>query len=75
MQAKPFVCIGRYFACSTHTIVVNVISKRFQKEEGSGEATEEPSYMYYLNDGVYGCFNCVLCDHYIPTPVLLKVSI
>ncbi len=25
-------------------------------------------YMYYVNDGVYGSFNCVLYDHYVPEP-------
>ena len=32
--------------------------------------------MYYVNDGVYGSFNCVLYDHYIPEPSLFaNVSI
>ena len=26
-------------------------------------ACDEPSYMYYVNDGVYGSFNCLLYDH------------
>lgn len=26
--------------------------------------------MYYINDGVYGSFNCVLYDHYVPEPHL-----
>lgn len=28
------------------------------------------SYMYYVNDGVYGSFNCILFDHAIVKPVL-----
>ncbi len=28
-------------------------------------------YMYYINDGVYGSFNCVLYDHYVPEPSFL----
>lgn len=62
---------GRYFACSTHAIAVNVISKRQHKEEGGGDY----SYMYYVNDGVYGSFNCVLYDHTVPTPAVLKVGV
>ena len=27
--------------------------------------------MYYVNDGVYGSFNCVLYDHYVPEPFFL----
>lgn len=25
--------------------------------------TQEPVMMYYVNDGVYGSFNCLLFDH------------
>jgi ornithine decarboxylase len=28
-------------------------------------------YHYYLNDGVYGSFNCIIFDHYSPTPLVL----
>ena len=37
-------------------------------------ADDEPSYMYYVNDGVYGSFNCLLYDHASVTPTLLKVG-
>jgi len=30
--------------------------------DGEGSNTD-PTYMYYLNDGVYGSFNCILFDH------------
>ena len=62
--------LGRYFACSTHAAAVNVVSKRLQEEEG-----EEPSYMYYVTDGVYGSFNIVLYDHVVPVAAILKVMI
>ena len=63
------LCIlGRYFACSTHTIAVNVTSKR-SCDKGEGH-----QFMYYVNDGVYGSFNCILFDHTTPTPAVLKVS-
>ncbi|TPX54911.1 hypothetical protein SeMB42_g00109 [Synchytrium endobioticum] len=32
---------------------------------------ETPSFMYYVNDGVYGSFNCLMFDHAIVTPRLL----
>lgn len=32
---------------------------------------EESSFMYYLNDGVYGSFNCIMFDHYTPVPHIL----
>jgi ornithine decarboxylase len=38
--------------------------------------TGDMKYMYYINDGVYGSFNCVLYDHYVPEPSLFpKVDI
>jgi len=48
---------GRYFATKTHTLVFNVIGKRkIIDEEG------ETNFQYYMNDGVYGSFNCVVFD-------------
>ena len=26
-------------------------------------ADDEPQFMYYVNDGVYGSFNCLMFDH------------
>jgi len=40
---------GRYFASAAYTLATNIIGKR--------------DYMYYINDGVYGSFNCLLYDH------------
>lgn len=34
---------------------------------------EESSYMYFLNDGLYGSFNCLFYDHAEVKPLLLKV--
>jgi ornithine decarboxylase len=31
----------------------------------------QTSYMYYVNDGVYGSFNCILFDHAVVTPAVL----
>ena len=34
----------------------------------------DPSFMYYLNDGIYGTFNFLAFnDHYSVTPLVLKV--
>ena len=52
---------GRFFVQSSHTLLVNVISKNvFQTTDTS------ISYYYYLNDGVYGSFNCIFFDHQKP---------
>ena len=55
---------GRFYACSTHTLAVNVISKR---------VAEDKSFMYYVNDGVYGSFNCILFEEITLKPAVLKV--
>lgn len=52
---------GRFFVSSSHTLVVNVIGKKDITEEDG-----EKSFVYYLNDGMYGSFNCVHFDHAKP---------
>jgi ornithine decarboxylase len=53
---------GRYFVQASHVLVVNIIGKnqRINKETG------EKEFMYYINDGVYGSFNCIFFDHQKP---------
>ena len=53
---------GRYFTESTHTLVINVIAKK----------REATVIKYYLNDGIYGSFNCINYDH--QTPELIPLS-
>lgn len=52
---------GRYFAESSHTLVLNVIGKKNIVNE-NGEKT----IIYYLNDGIYGSFGCIYFDHHNP---------
>ncbi|XP_059138678.1 ornithine decarboxylase-like [Physella acuta] len=67
---------GRYFVASAYTLAVNIIAKRTVARDISDadgppdghnqqEVTnnDEPSHMYYVNDGVYGSFNCIMYDH------------
>jgi diaminopimelate decarboxylase len=57
---------GRFFAESTHTLVVNIIGKKISStNDGPIE------YMYYINDGVYGSFNCLMFDH--AQPVIMSM--
>jgi len=51
---------GRYFASMSHTMVFNVIGKK-KVTEGN-----ETRFYYYMNEGVYGCFNCIVFDHATP---------
>ena len=34
---------------------------------------EDTTFMYYINDGLYGSFNCLFYDHAVVAPTLLKV--
>lgn len=38
------------------------------------QETNDKTLMYYVNDGVYGSFNCILFDHAHCLPILVKVS-
>lgn len=52
---------GRFYVASAYTLATLIHSKR--------------DNMYYINDGVYGSFNCILYDHAVVTPVPLTVSL
>jgi diaminopimelate decarboxylase len=56
---------GRYFAEPSHTLVLNIIGKKKQTIMHS-ESEPENSFIYYLNDGIYGSFNCIFFDHSKP---------
>ncbi|XP_039764876.1 ornithine decarboxylase 1-like [Pararge aegeria] len=53
---------GRYFAAAAYTLAAMVHATR-QLPAKDGESAEEAHTMYFINDGVYGSFNCVLYDH------------
>lgn len=70
---------GRYYVASACTLVVNVTSKRLVQpvagSAGAGAAgSSGPSFMYYLNDGLYGSLNCVIYDHQNPLPKPLRAA-
>lgn len=52
---------GRYFSQRSHTLVLNVIGKKVH------QSGDDKQFIYYLNDGLYGSFNCIYFDHYSPT--------
>jgi ornithine decarboxylase len=60
---------GRYYVSNAFTLAVQVTSRRLI--EGSNQ---EKSLMYYLNDGIYGSFNCVIFDHALVAPKILSRS-
>ena len=56
---------GRFFVEKSHTLVLNVIGKKRETVINDKNESEE-IIIYYLNDGVYGSFNCIYFDHKIP---------
>lgn len=42
------------------------------RKEKAAAAEEGLSFMYYVNDGVYGSFNCLLFDHAQAFPKVLS---
>lgn len=59
---------GRFYVSSAYTLACRVHSKReILNRNGKFE-----SMMYFINDGVYGSFNCQLYDHKIVYPITLK---
>lgn len=62
---------GRFYVASAFTLATSIHSKRsIRGDENSSAITHN---MYYINDGVYGSFNCLLYDHQHVTPIPLKV--
>lgn len=51
---------GRYFAAAAYTLATMVHATR---EIAPAEENGENHTMYFINDGVYGSFNCILYDH------------
>ncbi|XP_013107441.1 ornithine decarboxylase 1 [Stomoxys calcitrans] len=50
---------GRYFVAAAYTLICKIHAKREARLPNGKLLTK----MYYLNDGVYGSFNCILYDH------------
>lgn len=76
---------GRYYVASAFTLTANIIGRRTnmalieQSVDSSASSqvttttTTNPEYMYYVNDGMYGSFNCIIFDHQVVHPkVLMK---
>ena len=55
---------GRFLVGGSSTLLTKIHSKC---------KTDDEHVRYYLNDGLYGCFNCVLYDHQTVVPETLDV--
>ena len=59
---------GRYYVSSAFTLVVQVTSRRISYDP----TTMKKTYMYYLNDGIYGSFNCMIFDQAQLNPIVIS---
>ncbi|KAJ8933450.1 hypothetical protein NQ314_014007 [Rhamnusium bicolor] len=64
---------GRFYVSSAYTLACNIHSIRnvIETDPVTGN-TVNTHRMYYINDGVYGSFNCILYDHQVVVPQPLK---
>ena len=44
-------------------------------DDVEADVVADPMHMYYVNDGVYGSFNCILYDHVTVEASLLDVCV
>ncbi|XP_061098487.1 antizyme inhibitor 1-like isoform X1 [Conger conger] len=69
---------GGYYVSSAFTLAVNIIGKEVVARDQHGQPldaltpNDEPEFLYYMSDGVFGSFGCKLLDHTIPAPSLHK---
>ena len=59
---------GRYYVANAFTLAANVIARRDEFDELTGER----SYRLYLNDGAYGNFSNIIFDHQRPVAQILR---
>ena len=62
---------GRYFVRSAYTLACQIYSRRHLgcTDQSRSKQTDEHT-MYYINDGVYGSFNCILYDNQKIRPII-----
>ncbi|KAF9072549.1 ornithine decarboxylase [Rhodocollybia butyracea] len=68
---------GRFYVSKAFSLAANIIARRAPFSDSSSETPTEsnhPSVMYYINDGVYGAFNCILFDHQVVHPYVLSMN-
>ncbi|KAJ3499958.1 hypothetical protein NMY22_g19428 [Coprinellus aureogranulatus] len=73
---------GRFYVSKAFKLAAHIIARRAPLPDPSKPAEEvkaeedadQPKVMYYINDGVYGAFNCILFDHQVIHPYVLSMN-
>ncbi|KAI5615916.1 antizyme inhibitor 1b, partial [Silurus asotus] len=71
---------GTFYVSSSFTLIVNVIGKKLVARDLHGECkdltpSDDPKFLYYLSDGVFGSFVGKLLGNIIPSPTVHKMSL
>ncbi|KAJ6499448.1 ornithine decarboxylase [Mycena sanguinolenta] len=76
-QIKIIAEPGRFYVSKAFSLATNIIARRAPLDPPLGDpppTAEQPAVMYYINDGVYGAFNCILFDHQVVQPFVLSMG-
>ncbi|KAF5342208.1 hypothetical protein D9611_001186 [Ephemerocybe angulata] len=74
---------GRFYVSKAFKLAGHIIARRAPLPDPSKseeqvakveEDPDQPKVMYYINDGVYGAFNCILFDHQVIHPYVLSMN-
>lgn len=58
---------GRFFATQSQALMTTVTGL------AEASSTSGPGFRYFLNDGLYGTFNCLVFDHFVvPRPLIIR---
>jgi len=64
---------GRFFVSKAFELATNIIARRVDETPQEENPEARCRVMYYINDGVYGAFNCILFDHQKVHPHILTL--
>ncbi|TFK24813.1 ornithine decarboxylase [Coprinopsis marcescibilis] len=68
---------GRFYVSKAFRLAAHIIARRAPLDGSAPplpEDADQPRVMYYINDGVYGAFNCILFDHKVVHPYVLSMG-
>ena len=71
---------GRFYVSRAFSLAASVIARRApmpstELDVPTGDQEEgSPNVMYYINEGVYGAFNCIMFDHQVVHPQVLSLN-
>lgn len=73
---------GRFMVSKAFKLACNIIARRGPPLlpdleldlSNNGDTDNQYRVMYYINDGVYGAFNCIMFDHQIVHPYVLSLN-